>query len=136
MLNGMKKMGATALLAVLALTGCAGGTTEEATPTPTVNPNAEACAAFETVTMDIGSAFDEGSTAEEWEDLRVQVDTAALDAEGEVRERLSALVDEWPAAADIFVYRKFETFNDPAEAIARACAAEDIEIEPNTFVTQ
>jgi osmotically-inducible protein OsmY len=136
MLNGMKKLGAMALLGVLALTGCASAQPVNATPTPTVNPNAEACSAFEDATMQIGAAFDAGSTDDEWEDVRVAVDEAALQAEGEVADRMSELVDNWPTAGDIFIYREFETFNDPAESIARACEADGATIEPNTFVTQ
>lgn len=135
----MKKLGAGALLlTALLLTACGATTTAgEPTPTPTqtVNPNVLACENFSTETSFMRDAITGANAIEGWANLRDAIDTTALKAQGDVKARLSKLVDEWPEASSIVVYRDFDGINANIEAVARACEADGQPIQVHTFST-
>jgi hypothetical protein len=135
----MRRVVAVAIpLVLLALAGCASGATG-ATPTPTPTPTPEsknvvACADFANVTMTFGDAFQDSSTKDDWESIRVEMDRVALRSEGDVKERLTTLVDEWPGMADILFRDQMEPFNELVHAVGRACEAEGQSVEYNYLV--
>lgn len=107
-------------VAALALTGCASTATAEETPEPAPNVNAEACANFET-------AFGAGIRAsqddpDQWDTTRGEIDTIALTADGDVKERMLALVNDWPSTLDLFIWNDLDDANTHLSGIERACA--------------
>jgi hypothetical protein len=127
--------GAAAMLAALTMTatGCSSPGIGEPTPTPTEDANAVACQEFEDVSTTLSDVIKIDQIAQPWEDLRNKFDSVGLKAEGDVKERIAALVDEWPDVAQILVYRKFDSYNEPVDAVARACEAAGTPIEPLKF---
>lgn len=71
----------------------------------------------------------DANALELWEDVRGDFDGIALSAEGDVKERMLGLVEQWPDISEVLVYdtgRK--EINSHFEGIARACGAEGFEI--------
>lgn len=132
----MTRLGTTAaLLAALIMitTACSSASTTEPTPTPTEDVNAAACQKFEEVSLTLSDVIANDQIKEPWEELRNEFDSVGLEAEGDVKERIGTLVEEWPEFARILVYGEFDSYNEPVEAVARACAAAGTSIEPDTF---
>lgn len=105
----------------LLVTGCASAVEAEPTPTPTTDPNIAACA-------DFAETFSAGirETPEylaDWEETRDAVDTISLSADGDVKERLQALVADWPDMLEVFVWNELDETNEKLAAIERACTA-------------
>lgn len=122
----------------LVLTGCAGATEAEPNPTPTVteSPNADACQDFAEVVSSIPEALNDAENGNEvWEDLRVSFDDVALTADGVVQDRMLALIDGWPDALDVVVWKEFDELNAHFEGVDRACEAEDISVDMPTLTT-
>ncbi|MGA1826833.1 hypothetical protein [Microbacterium sp.] len=71
--------------------------------------------------------------AQPWEDLRNDFDSVGLKAEGDVKERIATLVEKWPEFAQILIYGEIDSYNEPVEAVARACEAAGASIEPDLF---
>lgn len=128
-----------AIGAALVLSGCASTADTAATPTPTpeVSANQEACEAFADATAAMADRLNSDQPATDaWEAVRVDVDTAALAAEGDVKDRITALVNDWPAVSDIVIYVEGrEAMNRQIDDIARACEADGAEVAVHTFVT-
>lgn len=117
----MRKKLVALLSAALLVSGCANVAEAEPTPTPTTNPNLAACA-------DFASAFSKGINEKpeylaDWEETRDAVDTISLSAEGDVKERLQALVADWPDMLDLFLFGELDETNEALAAIERACTA-------------
>jgi hypothetical protein len=130
--NHFRRVGAALLIVgALGLTGCGGAAEAETEPTPekTVNPNAQACADAANASMTMADALNGEDVINEWEAVRVEFDEIALSAEGDVKDRVQQLVDEWPKAAEIVVYRDVDDFNANLAAVERACA-----VDPDTEV--
>lgn len=137
------KMGMLLAAGVL-LTGCASGApssaeTPTAEPTPTVeaSANQEACDAFAQATSTMATRLNSDQNANDaWESVRVDVDSAGLIAEGDVKERISALVDEWPSVSDIVIYPDGrEEMNKRIDDISRACEADGAGVDVYLFQT-
>jgi hypothetical protein len=122
----MKKMVVVLLGGLFVLSGCSSPTEPVAEPTPTFDnggANGVACRAFyDEFASGIGS-MDGDSTIDDWSAISNQIDTIALKAEGDVKDRMLALVDAWPDMAEIFIFGEFEDFNGDIAAVERACDA-------------
>ena len=121
------------IAAVLALAGCS--TTSAPTPEPSVapKPNAAACKAFSEATFDMEKLLGE-NRVEGWEAVRIEFDTAALSAEGDVKERLAGLVQTWEPVSDVIIKPGGrQAFNTQMHDIARACDASGNPIDYATF---
>lgn len=81
----------------------------------------------------MSDAFTADNANEGWAKVRDEMDAARLSAEGDVKERIGALVDEWPPAADLIVYGKYDEFNTQLKDIERACNADGANITVYTF---
>lgn len=131
-----KTFGAAALLVLAAgITGCAANqpaaapTTEE----PPVSANAEACDAVVDTTSRMSDAFTADNANDGWLKVRDEMDAAYLNAEGDVKERIGSLVDEWPPVADLIVYAKYDEFNARLQDIERACKADGADVTVYIF---
>lgn len=138
MITTMKKLvaAASALSALALLTACA-PVAEEAAPEPTEtqeNVNIQACDDFATATFHIEVGDD--AKPEDWYAVRDEVDMAALSAEGDVKERLTVLVDEWPDKGDVLYLGADDAMNDLLHSVGRACEAAGHAVEYNYFVKQ
>lgn len=122
-------LSAALFVAALSLTGCAaqaGGATAEASASPEPPANAEACATFSEVTVDVGNAVVADGLSV---DIPAEYDRALLIAEGEVATRIQALVDNLPEPPHMIVWMdNRDAYNADIEAVARACAADDAAI--------
>lgn len=139
-LMGSMKIGAVAVAVFPALTlaGCASGSGGEATPTPTetVSANVAACDAFVEVTSTMSDALNtDGNVNDAWADVRAEMDAAALQASGEVKDRIDSLVDDWPSATDLWIGQDFDGINQALEDVGRACDADGAPVDVYTFVT-
>lgn len=85
--------------------------------------------------MELGNAFEDESTKDDWEAIRVQLDEVALTASGDVKTRLAELVEEWPSYADVIIHDGMTTVNDLLHSVGRACKAGGSEVEYNYLVT-
>ncbi|MGN8024739.1 hypothetical protein [Microbacterium sp. 22242] len=126
----MKKLVVPALLAVLALSGCASPTAEpKSSPTPswTPDPNSAACVNFAALTMSIPSKVNNstGPAKDMWEAVRVSFDEVALTAQGTVKDRMLAMVDHWPDLLPIMT-GQYDDINGKITAVQRACQAEGV----------
>lgn len=120
----MKKSAALVAIGVLALTAC-GSAESEPEKKIEASPNSYACALFGVLTYDLAEPFQEDLVIEPWEKLRDDFDAASLEAEGDVKERLQTLVEEWPEASQILIYGDgISILNDNVESVARACKAD------------
>lgn len=127
------------LAGAVILTGCASTSaapTATPTPTVTVSANQAACDAFSKATSTMSDALNtEDDINEAWGAVRDNMDAAALQASGDVKERLATLVDEWPRGAELWVYQDFDGINQMLKDVGRACEADDAEVDVYTFVT-
>lgn len=132
----MRSLGIAAVTVALLLTGCASAA-PSATPEakPAEEPNAGACEAFADATSGLADAFNESEDVRDaWEQIRADMDAAALSAEGDVKERIAELVADWPSVGDIGVYADArEAMNEKLDDIARACDADGQQISYSTF---
>lgn len=127
-----------ALLAVLVLTGCSQAQAPESDPTPepTTSPNQEACEEFSASSARIMDPFEQtdANALELWEDVRAEFDGIALSAEGDVKERMLALVGEWPEISNVLIYDSGrKSINSHFEGIARACSAEGFDLQYSLY---
>lgn len=130
----MKRLGLV-LAGTLALAGCSESSAAEETPAPE-QPNAASCESFATNTERIADMFDEnnGNAKDLWQELHDDFDRDALSAEGDVKERISTLVTEWPDAGQLFVYSEArEQANELILAVSRACEADGTTITVSTY---
>lgn len=121
------------------LAGCSGATEPAAAPPQpeqTINANDSACANFVNVTFTLDTALQDDSTKTDWEAIRVAMDDVALSAEGDVKERLSTLVAEWPDYGTLLFGGGIELFNDGLADVARACEADGQSANYNHFTTK
>lgn len=120
----------TALLAV-ALMGCAGTAEADPTPTPTksVNANLAACGDAAAASLTIAQVLNSEDAVDQWGDLKITFDEIALRAEGDVKDRLSTLVEDWPEASGLIVWHEFDDLNDMLLSIERACDADDAAVD-------
>lgn len=127
------------LVAAGILAGCSAPAEAEPTPTPTAveSANVASCEAFADFTMVMAETLNsDGNANDAWAEQRAAVDSAALDAEGDVKERLDSIVEDFPRAADLFVYVDArDAFNEEIEGVQRACDADDAPIEVALFQT-
>lgn len=129
----MKKLAALAFV-TLTLAGCSAQASETPSPTPTTPANANACEDFADATSRMANAFQGGDDVNDaWEAIRVDMDSAALTASGDVKGRLTTLVDAWPKASQILVYRDWDEINANIESVQRACAADGADVAAHTF---
>ena len=119
------------------LTGCSAPPEPDATvAAPT---NAEACAGFESTTIDLADRLVAGSNdsnADEFmktmDGMRVRFDEAALSGQGEVKDRLAALVDNLPTKVHMLFLEHEDYFTDVA-SVDRACAADGFAVSPSIW---
>lgn len=128
------------LIAAIALlfSGCSSSAEPQAqVAAKQVSSNLEACQQFAKTTAGMEAAINgRGSTPadEAWEILRDEFDTAALAAEGDVKERLATLVDDWPSYVDAYTQESQRVLiNDRIESVSRACDADDASVAASTF---
>jgi hypothetical protein len=131
------------LIAVLALAGCASSPAAEpsATPTPTTaaNPNAEACDEFATVTEALADRMVEGSNSSNADEfmttmdgMPARFDSAGLAGDGDVSERIAALIDNLPDPVHM-LYLEHDDYFDDVTAVSRACEAEGFPVDAYTW---
>lgn len=135
----MKRLAFTAAVFVsvgISITACSSASDGLSTPTPTGDVNAIACQEFEDLSMGLSDILKIDKIAQPWEGLREDYDSVGLKAEGDVKERIALLVDGWPEVSQIVIYRNFDAYNDPVNAVARACAAAGTPIEPDIFAEE
>lgn len=138
MLPNMRKRLIAVAAVVFALTGCAAQTAEK--PAVTDKPsNAQPCAAFEMTTTDLANRMVEGSNdsnAAEYmqtmQSMRGRFDTASLNAHGDVKERISTLVDNLPDKVHM-LYLKHDQYFEDIRSVDRACAADGHPINPTIW---
>lgn len=87
------------------------------------------------MTVGLADALNADDINTAWGDVRAEVDSAALKASGNVKDRLEDLVDQWPNGAELWVYQDFDAINTMLEDIGRACEADNAEVDVSTFVT-
>lgn len=120
-------------VALLALAGCATADTETE-PTSTKTPNETACLLFENGLIRLLSHASENrhESVDEWHDELaedvVYLDSIALDAEGDVKERMTTLIDELPDGSSVTEIvlsftGGYETFHENVQRVNTACTA-------------
>lgn len=90
---------------------------------PPVNPNAEACQLFEVATWTVKDERVEHSI------VIAQFDSAALAGEGDVKSRIQSLISKLPNPYHM-IYLNSSDYDLGIDFVTRACAAEDIKINP------
>lgn len=76
----------------------------------------------------------EGSDSN-WSDELTKIDSIALTAEGDVKDRMLAVVNDSPTEGEVFVYEEARVaVNDSILAVERACNAAGVEAVFNQFV--
>lgn len=123
MLNHMKALTALAVIA-LALTGCSATPEPEPDYTPTIDdggPNGVACRAF---SAEWPAAFEVSGQSNEsqWNERSDRIDAIALKAEGDVKERMLAFVEDWPDLFDLMM-GNLDEINKRLGDVERACDA-------------
>lgn len=128
----MRKIWPVLVGATLLLGGCAAGgadATSTPTPTPTVSKNEAACAAFEDATIEVGNVVTQDPIDKDF-DIPATFDEVALQAEGDVKERILAVVDNLPDTPFMIVWMdNRDAYSEDLEAVQRACAAEGFDIQ-------
>ena len=125
----MKRLLALTALSLFALSGCTSadpGTASTPDTSPEVSESAEpsnrpTCMAFARFTFQLGDYLE---TKDKWDEARGIVDEFALESIGDVSERLAAMVDEWPEAVSLVVYRETDDVNRLINDVGRACNSE------------
>lgn len=131
----MKELVALTALVALALTGCASGPEPEPTQTQRSDANSSACEGFVAETRSMVEQFD-GTGALDFDAHLAALDTLALEAEGDVKERISEFLEELPTEGDLLVYPDArESYNELALSVARACDASGTDIDVAGFGT-
>lgn len=123
----------SAIAAIAALTACTGSDLPTPSPTPTASLNAKACSIFSSTTAIMGDALSGEDVDEKWAYIRSSMDSAALKADGDVKKRLTALVEDWPKPVDIIVYRQYDDINVLLDDVARACKADGAKVAYYSF---
>ncbi len=125
----MKKV-VVAVVAVLALAGCAGSD-------PDTEPaNAAACDQFSEATESMFGAFgtDRATGEAAWADARDAFSKAAAAGSGEVQENIFYLVETWPELTDIgFSPHTKAIMNDRLAIIAATCTRDGISVDYSSF---
>lgn len=126
----MRKIWPVLVGATLLLGGCAsGGADATSTPTPTVSKNEAACGAFEDATIEVGNVVTQDPIDKDF-DIPATFDEVALQAEGDVKERMLAVVDNLPDTPFMIVWMdNRDAYSEDLEAVQRACAAEGFDIQ-------
>jgi hypothetical protein len=132
----MRALGVATTITILtfAAAGCSSTTapaaepvaeaTAESTPTPPP-PNRAACAQFNSeFTTAMGVLTADETTVDDWDAAGDEFDVIALQAEGDVKERLQTLVSDWPDFSDLVIYGDWATIDDLTMPVVRACEAE------------
>lgn len=129
------KPSALALAALVLLAGCASATPEP-TPSPVVREaNDVACTDFAQETISLLNAVARGGNAEDWDEGLDALDSIALKAEGDVKERMLTFISDVPSIGDVYVYEEArELVNDQINSVKRACSADGYDRTFNTFV--
>ena len=95
--------------------------------------NIAACEDFAAVTIKVGNAV-VNSTAIDL-DIPAEFDTVALAAEGDVKDRILALIDNLPDPPHMIGWMENrDAYSDDVIAVQRACSADGHEIEVATLV--
>lgn len=133
LMNPTRALGAGALVLALATfsTGCttapeepAAVSTPEEAAAVEPDPNQEACDEFEQAFLDaIQTLTDKDAMVKDWDDTADDFDVIALRAEGDVKDRMMNVVDNWPDYADIVLFGEFEVVDDIMQPVSRACDA-------------
>ena len=113
----------------LLLTACAAQPEPEATPTETADPNAAACETFADATWTVGKAVTEDRGLEV--DIPAEFDAAALQADGDVKERILDLIDRLPDPPHMIVWMdNRDAYSADVDSVMRACdaAGHDVEV--------
>jgi hypothetical protein len=125
------------LALILALSGCS-SSTPKATPTATASPNAVACEGAVDLHNDwtTGEWTDRRTPAERLafrETYRSEMDKWALDAEGDVKDRLEQLVDDMPTnIGDILLStgaKDRDAYLGTLDRLSNACAADGVTVD-------
>lgn len=128
----MKKIGLI-LLVALALAGCssAPASTPE-TPSPAANANEQACEDFAAASIDVGNAVVHGEGKDF--DIVGTYDTIALEAEGDVKDRIETLIDELPDPPHMIVWiENRDAYSEDVMSVVRACESEGFDIQAGTL---
>lgn len=120
----------TALL-TLGLVGCSTGSGADDEREPEQSPNVAACEAFGALTADVQErAATNDNVLEPFADLPAEFDTIALTADGDVKTRMEAIQDAIPEPPHMVIFgENRDVYNDAVDAISRACAADDAEVD-------
>jgi len=131
-------------LAATALAGCSTDARSEpdavaTAPADTASSNEDSCSRFETLTVTFATKVTGGVEASGRdlagyrEDLladRSAFDTLALSAEGDVAERMAAVVGEISTTTPCDLALDPRPYSDAVAAVQTACDAEDVPIDP------
>ena len=121
-------------LCVAATAGCsAPPEPAEETPQVAVSENLAACESFAENTYRLAEPFENDFPTEPWAELREDFDMDALNASGDVKERIAALVSGWPDIADVMIYDGMGDVNELVQAVGRACEADDASVDYTMF---
>ncbi|WP_152030912.1 hypothetical protein [Agromyces aureus] len=111
---------------LLLLAGCSASPASPPEPTETsapVSANVEACETFGEVTVTVGKAVTGANALET--DIPAEFDKALLIADGDVKTRIQALVDNLPEPPHMIVWMdNRDAYSEDVEAVARACEAD------------
>ncbi|WP_143822672.1 hypothetical protein [Mycetocola reblochoni] len=140
----MRKIASTAALVLVAfsLTGCAQTSTVAEDSQPNEGVNVRACDGFAkafNAWRDTDRQF-AGATPDERLSSREAVfgllDEASLEASGDVKERMNAVLDAWPADTTDLVLVASDArdeVNTPLKRVATACSAAGASVELTPF---
>lgn len=134
----------TLTFALTACSGTAGQVEVASTPSPTesTSPNVDACFDFETLSATFATKLTGGVDAsglgiDEYKaDLladRAAFDRMALSAEGDVADRLAAVVDEIPSDNPHRINLDPRDYSTAVTGVQNACSVEGLSITPATI---
>lgn len=131
----MKKIGPLLALVALMLTGCTNAPEPaETTTTAVADPNEQACEDFADASLDVGNAVVDGGGKDY--DIVGIYDTVALDADGDVQDRIEKLIDELPDPPYTIVSMDNRgDYSEDVLSVVRACEASGYIIEAATLTT-
>lgn len=123
-LGGMRMKLVALAGAALLLAGCSSQAVPTAEITPTFDdggPNGVACRAFYT---EWPKAFEVAGQSDqsEWDERAARIDSIALKADGDVKDRMLAFVNDWPDLFDLMM-GDVDNINEHLSGIERACDA-------------
>ena len=108
------------------LAGCSAPSAVQEEPEPAApNPNISACENLENLSEDfVTLILDPTSDANRLENIRGEFDEISLSAEGDVKERVSAIVDTIPEHPVFLMTQPANDYFQALEDAGRACSAE------------